>query len=253
MLTIISSLAFAFSVSRGDVVTHWTFDIVENGASAELATGLDVDVVGATLQQGALHGCLYFDGVDDVASVQDIGSAQASVGSFAEGTISCWFRFDHSPSFMDIETIFYLGAENSYSSYGTSANCYELEIGHFSSQRRLYWTNILTQDVDTDVPLCWSTTDHLDTSRWYHIVSTTSANGTRIFLDDVEIFDPGACTWQFGDETTRRFLGDVIEQEVIWFGKGLWNDEHQFYEGAIDEFKIWNRAITPEEVHAEYE
>ena len=35
--------------------------------------------------------------------------------------------------------------------------------------------------------------------------------------------------------------------------KGLWNNEEQFFEGVIDEFTIWNRALTPEEVTTEYE
>ncbi|MBT5136793.1 MAG: hypothetical protein HN568_00575 [Phycisphaerae bacterium] len=247
-------IALSILVGRGDIATsYWSFDEIENGVSEESIMGLDAQVHGAELQQGALHGGLFFDGEDDYAAIESMGLAAKTIGSLAEGTISTWFRFDHSPESMDIETIFYLGAMQDFSSYGTSANCYELEIGHFSAQRRLYWTNISTQEETTAIPLCWSTTDHLQVGQWYHIVSTTSSMGTHIYLNNVELFDPGNCTWQFGDETMRRFLGDVLQQEAVWFGKGLWNNEEQFFEGVIDEFTIWNRALTPEEVTTEYE
>lgn len=249
----IAYIALTIATGRGDVATHWSFDTLKNNTAVESLLGLNAEVHGAELQQGALHGALYFDGIADYVAIESIGMAQKTIGSMSEGTISTWFRFDHEPESMDIETIFYLGAQQEFSNFGTSANCYELEIGHFSSQRRLYWTNISTPEEVTEIPLCWSTTGHLQVGQWYHIVSSTSSNGTHIYLDDVEIFDPGDCTWQFGSETTRRFLGDVLQQEAVWFGKGLWNNEEQFFEGVIDEFKIWNRALTREEVTQEHE
>jgi len=84
-------------------------------------------------------------------------------------------------------------------------------------------------------------------------VTATSNLGTHIYLNNVEIYNSQGLTWQFGNESVRRFLGDVLQQEVLWFGKGLWNDEHQYFEGVIDEVKIWDYAITPEEVHKEHE
>jgi len=237
----------------GDIPVHWSFDAIDNDTIAESGFGLDASVHGAYIQQGALHGALYFDGVDDFAEVLNINGVQKTIGTFNEGTISGWFRFDNDPGLMKIEPLFYVGAEETFSNFGTSTNCYELEVGHFSSQRRLYWTNIETFDEQTEIPLCWSTTNHLQTGQWHHIASTTSETGTHVYLNNEEIFGSGDLTWQFGDETIRRFIGDVVSQEVVWFGKGLWNNEHQFFEGVIDEFKIWNRALSQEEVAEEYE
>ena len=255
MMLDVAYITLAFlAASLGDIASHWSFDAIEDGEVVDHIQGLNAEVNGAVLQQGALHGCLYFDGLDDYASVESIGAVQKILGNLGEGTISAWFRFDHSPGFMDIETIFYLGAEEQYSVFGSTTDGFELEVGHFSAQRRLYWTLITTEGDDTSVPFCWSTTEHLDTSRWYHIVSTVSeSEGTHVYLNNVEILDSNELTWNFGDESMCRFFGDVLLQEVLWFGKGLWDNEHKFYEGAIDEVKIWSRAITAEEVHAEYE
>ena len=84
-------------------------------------------------------------------------------------------------------------------------------------------------------------------------MTATSDSGTRVYLNDVEIYNSQGLTWQFGNESVRRFLGDVLQQEVLWFGKGLWDYEYKYFEGVIDEVKIWDYAITPGEVHKEHE
>lgn len=254
MFGIAATLALVICVRGDGLVSHWSFDTLENGITTEPVYGLDATVFGAQLNQGALHGGLYFDGTDDYASVASMASVQQTIGSLNVGTISAWFRFDHIPAFAEVLDIFYFGDQNDYSAYGPAADCYELEIGHFSSQSRLYWTHIKIDDAgDSHIPLCWSTSENLGKERWYHIVSATSYSGTTVYLDDVEIYQGSNLTWQFGDETKRRFLGDVQRQEVLWFGKGLWNFEHQYFDGMIDEIKVWNRALTAVEVHEEYE
>tara|TARA_B100001059_G_C17808539_1_gene570735 strand:- start:25 stop:1224 length:1200 start_codon:yes stop_codon:yes gene_type:complete len=236
-----------------DAACHWTFDAVIDGVSSETMSNLDVSVHGATPIQGALHGGLYFDGIDDYASVAPMDDARSTMATMSEGTISAWFRFDHNPGFMDIETIFYLGTATDFSSYGTSANCFQLEVGHFSAQRRLYWTLISSEGEQSEIPLCWSTIDHLNTARWYHIASSTSTSGTKVYLDGVELLDTGRLNWNFGDGSTCRFLADVSDQDVIWFGRGMWDNQEKFYEGAIDEVRLWNRAISEQEIIEEYE
>jgi hypothetical protein len=183
-----------------------------------------------------------------------MNAVQKTIGNLSSGTISTWFRLDHDPGNMEIDTILFLGDGDSYSSYGTTTDSYQLELGHFSAQRRLYWTLLSTEVDNTDIPLCWATTNHLNNNRWYHIVCTVSEKeGTHVYLDNVEIYDPSVLTWNFGDETMCKFLSDVRTQNALWFGRGLWNNEIQYYEGAIDEFRIWDYAITPEEVEIEYE
>ncbi len=254
MLILTTTISALLTAQIDSIQTHWSFDSIQNGMVTENSLGLNGEIEGATLTQGALHGGLYFDGVDDVVTVNGMNAVRKTLGSLQEGTLSAWFRFDHNPGFMDIETIFYLGCANEFSSYGTSVNAFELEVGHFSAQRRLYWTLISTEEEQTSVPYCWSTTEHLNTGKWYHVVSTTSQElGTRVYLNNVEIYDSTDLTWNFGDESMCRFLGDVTDQEVLWFGKGLWNNMHQYYEGAIDEVRVWSNALSAEEVEQEYE
>ena len=236
-----------------DPVSYWSFDAIDDSMVLESESDLNLFISGASISQGALNGGLYFDGIDDFAFSDSIESVRQTIGTLHEGTISAWFRFDSHPGFMDIETIFYLGAENTYSNFGTSANCYELEVGHFNSEKRLYWTNISTPKEDTSVPLCWSTTNELGIGSWYHVVSATSDLGTHVYINNVEIYNSAGLTWQFGNDSMRRFLYDVVQQEVLWFGKGLWNNEPQYFEGVIDEFKIWDYSISSEEVTEEYE
>ena len=247
-------ISLALLLSNTDVAVHWSFDSIDNGTAHESANNLHAQVHGAQHQQGALHGGLYFDGIDDYADVTAINGVQKILGSLDEGTISAWFRFDHIPSYAEILDIFYFGDADDFSDYGTTADGYTLEVGHFSSQSRLYWTCIeVDENLHSDVPLCWSTHEQLAKDRWYHIVSATDSTGTRVYLDNIEIYDGSNLVWNFGDAYKRRFLADITRQEVLWFGKGPWNHEHQFYHGMIDEITIWRTALTPEQVQAEYE
>ncbi len=255
MLLIEAQILVTLLVAQTDYSAYWSFDDIENNIVIEHNLGLNAEVHGAPqLTQGALNGAIYLDGIDDFASVYSMNAVNKTIGTFSEGSISGWFRFDDNPGFMDIETIFYLGVENEYSSYGTASNAFQLEIGHFSAQRRLYWTLISTDEEHTDIPYCWATTNHLDVGRWYHILCTVSEDaGTNVYLNNQRIFDSEDLTWNFGDDSMCEFLSEVIQKEVLWFGKGLWDGTQQFYRGAIDEIQIWNYALSEDEVEQEYE
>jgi hypothetical protein len=51
----------------------------------------------------------------------------------------------------------------------------------------------------------------------------------------------------------------LMRYEPLILGKDAWGgdppkgDTPGFYAGLLDEFKVWARALTPEEVKAEYE
>jgi hypothetical protein len=51
----------------------------------------------------------------------------------------------------------------------------------------------------------------------------------------------------------------AVQYEPLVLGKDAWGgdppkgDTPGFYAGLLDEFKVWTRALTPEEMKAEYE
>ena len=76
----------------------------------------------------------------------------------------------------------------------------------------------------------------IETGRWYHVAVTYKAPKGKLYLDGelaVESASKGAAI---------RYLDDD------WTQFGAFRGNQQFYEGVIDEIRIYDRALPPEEV-----
>ena len=76
----------------------------------------------------------------------------------------------------------------------------------------------------------------VEADRWYHVVVTYEAPIGKLYLDGelaVETESKGAAI---------RYLDDD------WTQFGAFRGQQQFYEGVIDEIRIYDRALPPEEV-----
>jgi hypothetical protein len=96
-----------------------------------------------------------------------------------------------------------------------------------------------------NIPLMMLETDSvLNPGDWYHLsLSYNSLTGeTTMYLDGEFI---GESTVNPGDQ----WVPDVPEVDMI---VGKVYDETSYYEGIIDEFRIWNRVKTSEEIDRDY-
>lgn len=76
----------------------------------------------------------------------------------------------------------------------------------------------------------------VEADRWYHVVFTYADPIGKLYLDGelaVEAEGPGGAI---------RYAGDD------WTQFGALRGKQQFFNGAIDEIRIYNRALTPEEI-----
>jgi hypothetical protein len=87
-----------------------------------------------------------------------------------------------------------------------------------------------------------STAPSLGDNTWHHIAATLTngvSNGSIIYIDGVQ---QKTCTWAPVSQVGEVGIG--ASKAASW---------QQFFTGAIDNVKIFNRAFSPEEIKAEYD
>ena len=65
------------------------------------------------------------------------------------------------------------------------------------------------------------------------------------YLDGEEIFDRH---YNFANAFTAEFFKDAVMHESLFLGKGFWNKEIHYFDGKIDDLRIYDRPLTTEEV-----
>jgi len=81
-----------------------------------------------------------------------------------------------------------------------------------------------------------------DLNRWYYIVYAVNQTGYRIYINST-LIRQGAYA-----SNTPKLLDENHTLEV-----GRKHDATEYYYGAIDELKIWNKALSNDEIAKEYE
>ena len=84
---------------------------------------------------------------------------------------------------------------------------------------------------------------NLSTEDWSHIVTTFNGTDVKIYVNSILI-------------NTTTFASTTINtnpNNKILLGNGGWGESNTYYKGEIDEFKIFNRALSVEEIKASYD
>jgi len=200
-----------------------------SGSTARDATGNGNDGALAPLgASGPRHvlgkrgRCLHFDGRDDRMSIQDF-----SYSPDADHTVAFWFKARPSGS-SGYRYMFSHGPAGAPS----SLNTYFLESSG-TLRTSLAFKNDLSGRSVLDV------TDDARDGHWHHYAVSASARGlTRIYLDGREV----AVSFLAGDRTDPG--------GALLLGGRSDLDPDRFYGGALDELRIWDRALTAAEVRA---
>jgi hypothetical protein len=203
------------------LVVHYdtTVDSVVSGS-----TVVDISGTGnnGTLTNGAAYSstdrALTFDGVDDYIEL----ALTTASGDWIH-SISCWAKFD---SFSSKNTIFQgdIGGTtiNSTLNFRTNENGTVAVAWYGNNQT---WSKILETNV------------------WYHIILVYPGGGAnlqRLYVDGLEISVSSSASTSTLDVTYTDFAIGTYDVSSSPLG------------GSISNFKLWNVALTAEEVAAEY-
>ncbi len=217
--------AFLISVPTAfadpNLVSWWKFDEGTGSTAYDSAGDNNGVVYGATWTTGQISGALDFDGSDDYVSVPDNNSLDMD----NQMTITAWVRLNANSG---ISTV--VGKQPSgTASMGASGN-YAFMI--YSD------TLILSHQTSTDrTEVLYESIPHSVAAEVWQHVAVTLKEG-----DSVNFYING---FPAGTSPQNQSFG-IINNEPLRIGKT--KGDVDWFDGAIDDVRIYNRALSEEEI-----
>lgn len=214
---------------QDDIAGWWPLTEDANDHSANSNHGT---VSGATLTggyDGTPDGAYSFDGADDVIAIPN-SDAINTAASYSEKTVSLWFH-PHSTD----------GKQILYEQGGTVKG-----LNLYIDSGSLYVGGWSLSDEDATTP--WGST-HLSTNiapgSWNHVVLTLDAASSITGYLNGQSFDSSTNVGNLFTHTGDINLGGLGDSTVLHDGE---YSLPATFNGAIDDLKLWNRALTASEV-----
>ena len=248
MLLLTAIFLAAIAHAQPGLVAHWSFDepagdtLYDNSSYANWGMNY-----GAERVPGIKGNALGFDGSDDYARIPRDGAFPPAVlAGLGQGSISVWFKADHIPTDYGIAPIFYYGGEEKCDFFDAANSGLIIELGHtpihFGSER-LYFT--IWKNGCTYPSFCYDSRTPVSEGEWHHFVAVVGENYNTGYLDGVEMINR---RYNFGNELYSQFFEDALLHENLWIGRGYWDRNDMYFDGKIDELRIYDRPLTANEV-----
>ena len=226
-----ASLTFTITVTaplslEDGLVLYLSFDnnTIQGNTVQDLSgTGNNGTIYGGARTSTGKHGeALAFDGVDDFVEVPLTDSITFSIGdSF---TVQAWIKTDDQPQLND-------GIVSNYRHHTNKK--WGLAIhGDFPALRGT--VDFSVGEIGRGVGI--RSSDSLNNGEWHRLtgVRDQEARKTRFYVNGELI----------GEVDDGNRLIDPNSGQSIWIGEHL----YRYYNGLIDEVRVWDRALTPEEI-----
>ena len=213
----IDSISFSVDNTTPVLVGHWPFN---GNANDESGNGHDGTVFGATLTAdrfGNGNSAYAFDGIDDYIEVASF----AIIATRSSFTIAAWFKTSSSAS-----QVIYGESEDK------GVEDFVLLEKHGGGSVRLD----LRFDDNSTFDLGASTT--LEDGNWHHVAATRDGDNYKIYVDGRE-------------ENSDNVSGTSFSIDHALIGSG-WSESAptDHMEGAIDDVRLYDRALSAEEIAA---
>jgi hypothetical protein len=205
----------------GGLQRHWKLDETEGTVATEsIGSSLNGTLTGGPLwQTGKISGSLRFDGIDDLVDIS--GSAVNTQGDF---TVSAWVNLNNLSAH-----------QTAVSQDGTQISGFYLQYlntGKFAfGMSGTDVTSTITRAQSTTLPVAGT---------WYHLT------GVRDFSNgQLSLYVNGSL------QGTASFAGKWNATGHTIVGAGKWTGARaEYWNGQIDDVRIYNRALRAEEIQA---
>jgi hypothetical protein len=214
-----------------NLVSHWKFDDGSGTTAYDSAGDNNGTIYGATWTTGPIDGALSFDGVGDYVVIADDDSLTPSAGL----TISAWI-YINAVSWSDRTAIVCKYA------YWSPDRSYTLELGKGSNPDKssVCLTVSATTNPFTGKITCGTT--QLQAGQWYHVVGTFEPNHQEIYINGTEETD----------DTAAKIADSIANNsEPLYIGYNKTEDD--YFNGVIDDVRIYDRALSAEEIWQLYQ
>ncbi len=161
-----------------------------------------------------LNNAIFLDGDNDFIEVNSLTNQLDNLNSY---TIECWFKCTEIID--DLQTIFAINGSVE------NPNDNTLILGIHYKTLKLY-------DGNTG----YKASTIIEAGIWYHVAFTKSNDGTAVmYLNGIE-------------EKTGNILSDIPSGYTFSIGQEWDNNPSAFYGGLIDDFRVWNEALSESEI-----
>jgi regulation of enolase protein 1 (concanavalin A-like superfamily) len=212
----VAKLAATPATPPAGPVAAWSFDDGAGGLLQDSVGGLDGVITGATWTSAGRHaGALLFNGVDQMVTVP----ADAALNLTTGMTLEAWVNPTSVASWRNVAM-----------KEGSNDLAYALYASDASSKPQAAVNMGAGQ-------LVASGTAPLPANTWSHLATTFDGSTHRLFVNGVQVGSVAAAgtLWQ----TTAPFrIG----------GNSLWGG---WFDGAIDDMRVYNRALSPTEIQTD--
>ena len=272
------------------LVSYWTFDQQDiiDGTARDVWGKNDGIIVGdPKLVVGRVNGALEFDGIDDYVNLTNLGDFGSQVGtSTFEAWIKTSFKENRWTTLFKVRDVGFAGRDpevikimdpNCGMGWGIDLNGWakpaiftKLGLKPDSFAEHLMLNNDDEISFDKDIiraylthklraHRCWNSTAGwrfpISDGEWHHLVYINGApyvNENGLELRERAIFIDGKQEWL---SRHRWEPGDFIPFiEPVYLGAGNNRGEaERFFNGIIDEVRIYNRPLTADEVTQNFE
>jgi hypothetical protein len=243
-------------ITKG-LVAHWTFD-EESGNIVEDSSefGINGTVYGARWTEGRIGGALDFDGIDDYVQIPNNESHPPNnLKNNDQGSISLWFKCDYIPIDNGVAPLFQYGSKHPCDVINNANGGLIIELGHdplHKQSKRIYFT-FFSHGCELHPSLCFDSNENLNEGEWYHFVAVVGyykdIGYNTGYLNGKEIINRH---YNFGNAFTAEFFQDAAMHESLFLGKGFWNKEVLYFDGIIDDVRIYDRPLSTEEINHLY-
>jgi hypothetical protein len=205
------------------LVGHWRFDEGAGDLAVDISgCGNDGEIRGADWVRGKFGTALYFGGRDAYVFIPGIAALDGS----SELTAEAWVYWEKGGRYPDIITggnwcpggfLFFVADNNCSFRLG--------KPGKTPSPHEERWAETSANFLK------------FTPGRWYHLAATFQRPHVKTYVNGKAV---ATATWDY----TIGFSGDL---QI-----GCWGNPHACHQGMIDEVKLYNRALTAEEVLADF-
>ncbi|MEM9400528.1 MAG: DUF5060 domain-containing protein [Verrucomicrobiota bacterium] len=188
---------------------------------------------------GIFAGSVRLNGVGDVIAIDDHADLNNGNAPFTERTVSLWFAVDEVTGRQMI--------------YEEGGNVRGLNI--YLDGDTLYvggWDKNLDGEDTAIWEGTWRTVSGIVANQWYHVALVLDATENPLapaagqffaYLDGVEFDADNSVGMQLSDHIDNVGIGGVVDNSQYASGTKPEN-----LAGYVDDFAIWNRALTPAEI-----
>jgi len=222
----------AWSADSNEPICHWRFDEGQGDIAYDSAGDNHGTIYGAQWTTGWLDGALSFDGIDDYVEVPDNNSQQITTNQI---TACAWIKLNEDVGNTQDRII--CKQENGVTHWvltvfgeGYYPGCTGNQLVFHDSDGMHFYE------------ICVSPTN-LIPNQWYHVAATDNAGQIRIYLNG-ELDE--SCDDGYGIPPIINApitIGNVMTRR--------WGPQF-FFNGKIDDARIYDRALSAEEVQEIY-